>query len=295
MKTLTKLFILLLSFVAVACSDSDGYNADTAETPYEPVPGRRAVARVKTTNTIDGREYSWEHNFTYDAHGRIKEINTGIKHHTARMFLDKVFYYECNITSKANYYYRGKKLDISYTLTGEYPEYPDWNYRESATDNFLFNDLGLLVKLPSLDLVYSATQLHKAYTDAGNEYTVRRDARGNVTGYVVYSTAGDSIVRDKGRAYGYSQGLRNRTNFDFSAYFGYWGVEQALYANRTEYYASYQLGAFGMLGATSEYLPVSVLNGNGEYEYGTWEMDSEGYPVSFTDATGRKTVITYVE
>lgn len=285
----------MVSFVAVARSDSDGYNADTAQTPYEPVPGRRTVARVKTTNTIDGREYSWEHNFTYDAQGRIKEINSTFKHYTSRKFNNVVRFYECNITSKANYYYRGKKLDISYTLTREYPEYPDWNSRESATDNFLFNDLGVLVKLPTLDLEYSATQLRKAYTDTGNEYTINHDARGNVTGYVIYSVAGDSIIRDKGRAYGYSQGLKNRTNFDFSAYFGYWGVEQVLYANRTEYYASYQLGAFGMLGAVSEYLPVSILNDNGEYEYGTWEMDSNGYPVSFSDATGRKTVITYVE
>ena len=68
------LFALCVSFAA--CSDGDDYNANTAESHYKPVEGRRMVAQVKTVNTVDGRNYSWEHNFTYDVHGRIKEINS---------------------------------------------------------------------------------------------------------------------------------------------------------------------------------------------------------------------------
>lgn len=298
MRITTKLFIFILSLVTVACSSSDGYNADTAKSPYEPSPTLRKVASVKTTNTIDGREYSWEHKFTYDAQGRIKDINTVMHHHRAVTFADVVRYYKCVITSRANYYYKGERLEVDYTVTREYPDYPDWNTRESETDKGLFNKSGVLSTISSIDFVYSTTQLLKAYSDGGREYTVMRDASGDVTGYLVKDVESDSLILNKADEYRYSR-LRNKTNFDFSAYFGYWGVEQEMYANRTPYYASYQLGAFGMLGATSPYLPLSIKNSDAEggdpYIPGSWELDSQDCPVSFTDATGRKTVVTYVE
>ena len=295
MKTLIKLFIGVLSLGFVACTDDD-YNADTANSPYEPTT-LRAVAQVKTTNTIDGRNYSWEHNFSYDAKGRIREINSVMIHHRMVEFADVVRYYECKITSKANYFYKGKKLEVAYSLTREYPDYPAWNTRESDTDYGFFNDRGVLERFSSLDFEYSTTQLQKGYSDIGREYTIMRDASGNVIGFVCNDTSVDSLVVDKSYEYRYSD-FRNKTNFDFSAYFGYWGVEQEIYANRMQYYASYQLGAFGMLGATSGYLPKSMLgkNSNGEPLYldGNWRFE-DGYPVEFVDATGRKTVIEYVE
>ena len=65
MKGILKYFILpLLAVFLVGCNESENeYNADTAVSPYEPVPGRRLVSQVITTDTIDGRAYQWEYNF----------------------------------------------------------------------------------------------------------------------------------------------------------------------------------------------------------------------------------------
>ena len=74
-----------------------------------------------------------------------------------------------------------------------------------------------------------------------------------------------------------------------------------------EYYAPYQLTAFGMLGATSAYLPLSMLSrndkgeivkdndGNDVYLSGEWVRDEAGYPLEFVEETGRKTEIKYVD
>ena len=310
MKNILKL--MLFAFMAVsfaACSDSDDYNADTAVTPYEPIPGRRLVAQVKTTNNIDGRVYSWEHNFSYDALGRIKEINSNIVHHRAVNFDNVVRYYVCNITSKANYYYNGERFRVEYGISKEYPGYPDWNSRDNGKDEGLFNENGMLTKMSTMDITYSKTQLQRVYADGGNIYEPQRDGRGNVTGYVqryLMNEGSDSVVFDRSNDFLYS-GVKNESNFDFSGYFGYWGVEQGIYANRVEYYAAYQLAAFGMLGATSNYLPSAMLsrdakgniikddNGNQKYLYGKWQYDAEGCPVSFVDGSGRRTEIKYVD
>ena len=302
------MMISLLTVSLVSCNEDDDYNADTAVTPYEPVPGRRMVAQVKTTNTIDGRDYSWEHNFEYDAQGRIKQINSTMVHHRAVQFDNYVRYYRCNITSQANYYFNDKNFRVEYSLSREYPEYPSWNTTERGKDHGMFNSNGTLAEISSIDLEYSATQLQRVYNDAGNIITPTRDASGNVTGYIKYlpnGTEEDSVVLNRKNDVRYSS-VRNKTNFDFSAYFGYWGVEQSIYANRTEYYASYQLAAFGMFGATSPYLPLGITardnkgnaimeDGATKYLYGKWEYDSQNYPVAFTDGNGRRTEIKYVE
>ena len=298
MKRVFYLFAMAVCCMFAACSDSDDYNANTAESPYKPSPTLRKVASVRTTNTVDGRDYSWEHKFEYDAQGRIKSINSTMQHHRAVSFADVVRYYKCDITSRADYYYKGDVLEVDYVVERNYPEYPDWNTRESGSDRGKFNQAGVLSNFATIDFVYSATSLSAAYTDSGREYLIKRDASGDVSGYVITNLEGDSIILDRGQEYGYSR-FQNRINFDLSAYFGYWGIEQELYANRAQYYASYQLGAFGMLGAASPYLPISMLGkdeyGNSAYIYGEWELDSQNCPVSFTDATGRKSVITYVE
>ncbi len=295
MRILTKLFILLVSFGFVACSDSDSYNADTAESNYKPSQHLRKVATVRTTNTIDGRDYSWEHKFSYDAQGRIKEINTVMRHYTPYEFDNIVRYHACNIVSKACYYYRGEKLEVDYSLSREHPEYPDWNKSENGTDYGRFNEQGHLTAFSTLDFVYSRTVLQNAYSDSGIGYTIVRDGSGNVTGYKAIQTSNDSLLVDKSSKYYYSR-IKNNTNFDFSAYFGYWGVEQDILANRMPYYASYQLGAFAMLGSTSPYLPFGIFDeDSNEYIFGRWELDDRDSPVLFTDATGRRTEITYVE
>lgn len=297
-----------MTVAMAACSDSEDYNPDTAVTPYEPVPGRRLVSQVKTTNSVNGREYSWEHNFSYDAQGRIKEINSRIVHHRAAKFENMTRYYKCNITSKANYYFEDEKFRVEYTVSHEFPEFPAWNDADSGKDEGLFNENGTLAKMASLDLVYSATQLSRAYADGGHMYEPKRDYDGNVTGYVIRYLDGDSdsLVLDRSREYLYSA-LKNKTNFDFSGYFGYWGIERGLVSVADAYYAPYQLTAFGMMGATSNNLPFAMYsrdskgnvvkddNGNPVYLYGEWKLDNQGCPVSFVDGSGRKTEIKYID
>lgn len=311
MKNILKL--MLFAFMAVsfaACSDNEEYDADTAVTPYEPLPGRR-VAQVKTTKTIDGRLYSWEHNFSYDALGRIKEINSNIVHHRAVSFDNVVRYYVCNITSKANYYYNGEKFRVEYGVSWEFPEYSDWNKRKNGREYGLFNEDGTLAKISSMDMVYSKTQLLRGYVDGGYIYELQRDARGNVTGFLLYSSknGGDeSVELDCGNELCYTGAVKNKTNFDFSGYFGCWGVEQGIdkLINET-YYASYQLAAFGMLGAISSYLPSEMLardnggkvikdeNGKPKYLVVKWQCDDEDCPVLFVDDSGRRIEIKYVD
>ena len=309
MRTFSLFFILALFLGVCSCSDSDSYNADTAKSSYQPniVEKSRMVASVKTTNTLDGRNYSWEHKFAYDVQGRIKEINSQMLHH--QRVYDKIndidHWYECHITSKANYYFKGKKLEVDYAVEKVYPEAPERNYTDSGSNYGHFNEAGVLEEFASIDFVYSATSLQRAYVDGGTFYEFVR-SRGDVTGFVKYFEPADSIIKDRSNEYTYAV-RKNITNFDFSAYFGYWEIEQNIIANRSPYYASYQLGAFGFLGAVSVNLPLGqkMYDGNGKpqldsngvhsYGYGEWKYDSAGRPAEFTDATGRKTVVTYVE
>ena len=290
------LTILMLSFCAtfIACSDSDdGGGSGSNESVYKPLDGRR-VASVKTTNTVNGRNYSWEHRFSYDAQGRIKEINSNFVHYSEY----NARYYLCNISSNAKYSYDGNYLNVDYSVTRVYPENTVMNSKDSDTDRGVFNNAGVLTKMELADFVYSGTSLDEAYFESGEKFRIVRE-RSNVAGYVISDIATDVVKKDFSSKYRYSS-FKNKTNFDFSGYFGYWGVEQNMVANRMPYYASYQLAAFGMLGATSPYLPmaVAVYDNDGNvtaYEYGTWELDSKDCPVLYVDPSGRKTVITYVD
>lgn len=291
MKNILSILMLSMCATFMACSDSDdsGNNPDAAESVYTPLPGRK-VASVTTTNTVGGRKYSWEHRFAYDSEGRIKEINSSFVHHHEK----NAKFYLCNITSKANYHYDGNELEVDYSVSRIYPDEPLMNSKTNDTDRGAFNNAGLLVKMGLADFVYSGTSVTEAYFESGERYEIKRE-RSNVTGYIVYEITDDNVIADYSNRYGYS-GIKNKTNFDFSGYFGYWGVEQNMIANRMPFYASYQLAAFGMLGSTSPNLPISVYNKDkGIFEYGTWELDSNEYPVAYTDPSGRKTIITYVD
>ena len=297
-KGLMKLAILLLSVSFIACDNDEysRYDADTAETPYKPIEGRRMVASVKTTNTIDGRNYSWEHKFSYDKQGRIKEVNSQIMHHHYKEAFGYSRYYACDITSKANYYYFGEAMDVVYSVERQYPEYPDWNTSVSGKDEGRFNASGVLTKYSVLDLEYSATSLNTAYIDGGRRYEIVRGKGGNISGYRLYDDVAETLMLDYSNRYEYSYD-KNKTNFDFSAYFGYWGVEQEIPINSSAYYAPYQLAAFGMLGSGGQYLPLGMVftDSAGNEIFGQWELDRDGYPLSFVDAYGRKTIVTYVE
>lgn len=295
MKNILSIFAFLLCVGAVSCTEE--YDADTAESNYEPAPGRR-VASLKTTYTLKGNEYSFEHNFNYDAQGRIKSVNSNIVHYVAdKVYFDTV-YTRCNITSGAEYYYKGEELEVAYSVTREFPTEPSRNNGERGVDSGVFNKSGVLTNFSTVDFVYSTTMLMQGYSDNDVYFNVKHDADGNVSGYTKCRTSTDEVISDKSGIYFYSP-FKNKTNFDFSAYFGYWGVEQAVRMISVPYYATYQLAAFGMLGATSQQLPYGVIekgaDGRDNYIYGEWVLDSQDYPLSFVGADGRKTEITYCE
>lgn len=296
MKNILSILMLSLCATFVACSDSDGGdgNPDGGNSVYVPLPGRK-VASVKTTSKINGRDYSWEHKFTYDAQGRIKEINSNIQDHINR----NGRHYLCNKISTAYYYYNGENLEVDYDINWIFPEDMTMNTRTGNKDFGIFNSDGFLKVFKSVeigvssDFEYSGKYLTKAYSDGGFVYELNR-SNGDVLGYRL--KVDDKLKDDRYSRYGYSANFRNKINMDMSAYFGYWGVEERIYANASPLYASYQLAAFGMLGATSTHLPISVYNEETKmHDDGTWEFDSKDCPISYTDPSGRKTTITYVD
>lgn len=292
----TRLLLLLVSVLFVACGEYYGYDADDADSPYLPKEGVHIVKSVKTTSQYAGREYSWEHNFQYDAKNRIKGIDSKIVYHVEQSSGGVKRFYRCNRNSTVQYYYLDNALDVKYSVSFEYPEYPAWNVTREGTDEGIFDvKKGLLSKHSSLDFEYSGMTLVTAYSDGGRRYEFQRDRDGNVTGYRMLDNYADTVMVDKGDVCRYSY-KKNNTNFDFSGYFGFWGVEEELVPNGAPYYAAYQLAAFGFLGTTSQYLP----NGTGEIKDGTvntgkWEVDENGRPSLFTDISGRKTVVTYFD
>ena len=300
MKNLLSILALVLCVGFVSCHEE--YDPDTAESYYEPISGKRLVASVKTVFSENGGENSHEHRFAYDAKGRIKTINSDIVIYTPVVINNNGFRdtlnYRCNITSSANYFYRGEELEVAYTISTEYPDLPSMN-RTSSSSNFgVFNSDGVLNRFSTASYEYSATLLKQAYTDGDVCLDVVRDSDGNVSGYKKYVVESGQVLENRVGDYHYHL-VRNKTNFDFSAYFGYWGVEQCVPVISRPYRAPFQLAAFGMLGATSPYLPFGVIekdvDGNGTHVYGKWELDSKEYPVSYVDTEGRKTIITYCE
>lgn len=285
------IFLASLSFISCDSNEYAGYDADNAESPYVPRENVRMVKSVKSVNRIGGRDYSWEHTFEYDKHNRIKEINLSVIHH--RKVASE--YYLCHITSKACYYYLDKTLDVCYDIKWEYPEAPSENTSVKGKDEGIFGSSGNLLKISSLDLEYSGNTLVKAYSDGGRRYEITR-TRDCVNGFKLYDDYLDTIISDKGDIYKYAYD-KNNTNFDFSGYFGYWGIESEIPYNSIPYYASYQLAAFGMMGSTSPYLPLgkAVTADDGSVAYGKWSFDDKGYPVEFMDSDGRRTVVTYIE
>ena len=282
MKNFFSIIALVLCVGVVACSEK--YDADTAESNYVPSQGKR-VASLKTTYTMErdsvSYDYSFEHWFSYDAKGRIKSVNSNIVHYVAdKVFFDTI-YTRCNITSKADYLYKGENLEVAYSVSREFPDDHARNNGESGVDKGVFNTAGVLTHFVATDFIYLTNSLYKCYANGNVHYIVERDGSGNVSGYMQLMTSTDEVINDKSGAYSYST-LGNKTNFDFSAYFGYWGVERAVRMISVPYYATYQLAAFGMLGAGSKDLPA-----------GDWELE-DGYPVSCV-VDGRKTVITYCE
>ena len=290
--------ILLLSLCVGFVSCNEEYDADTAESLYEPSQARR-VASVKTTFMENGGENIHYHRYTYDAKGRIKTVNSDLVIYTpvVKDYIDTA-YYRCNMTTSANYFYRGEELEVAFSVSTEYPDLPAMNRLTSGSNYGVFNSNGVLSRFSQSSFDYSTTMLQQAYSDGDICFNVTRDADGNVTGYKKYIVTSGKVLEDKSNLY-YCHPRKNKTNFDFSAYFGHWGVEQGVPVISRPYRAPYQLAAFGMLGATSPYLPYGVVekdaDGNTELIPGRWEFDSQYYPVSYTGPDSCKTVIIYCE
>ena len=105
MKFIYIISALLLSFVAVGCSDDDAiidkgdYNADTAVSYYIPGEYDRMVSSITISNTVSGKEYTEKFDFVYDAQNRIKEINGEFKR-----WIGEKHNILCTTTTQANYY-----------------------------------------------------------------------------------------------------------------------------------------------------------------------------------------------
>lgn len=300
MKNILSIIALALCAGFVSCSEE--YDPDAAESNYTPAPGKRLVASVKTTFEENGGENSHEHRFSYDAMGRVKSVNSDIVIYTPVVINNNGFRdtvnYRCNITSSANYFYRGEELEVAYTVSTVYPDLPAMNRTVSNSNFGVFKSNGVLERFSSSSYEYVTTQLKQAYTDGDVCFDVVRDGDGNVSGYRKYIVATGQVLEDRTGMYHYHP-MRNKTNFDFSAYFGCWGVEQCVPVISRSYRAPYQLAAFGMFGSTSNNLPFGVIergaDGKENRIYGEWEFDNKDYPLSYVDTDGRKTVITYCE
>ena len=296
--------MMAAAVVLAACSDdSEPYDADSAVSNYVPVQGGRKVASLYTTNVIDGRDYSFRHNFTYDKQGRIKEVNSEIQHHRLWKTVDgKQKNTPCNITSNAKYYYKGEYLEIAYYLIGKYPEYPAWDYAISYIDAALLNDDGYILNFnqppyQGFTCSYNLSSLKSVEFEGGNIFDILRDNKGNVNGYnfAGFDNEGNDSVSRMPARYTYTS-IDNKTNFDFAAYFGYWEHERYINALASWPYASYQLAGFGFFGSYGGYLPLceSAVSG-GVSAFSLWEFDGDGYPVKYAAPDGRVTTISYVK
>lgn len=303
-----KKFLLLLMIAAgfsfVACSDDASYDADSAVSNYEPLTGSRMVASVYTKNILGGREYTFKHNFQYDVHGRIKEVNSVIKHHReySQIVTGEALYRACDITSNAKYFYDNDVLRIAYRVDRRYPDYPTWDYGYAYEDVARLNRDGYIVNYNDgsmgvgSECVYVLNTLKNVAYDGGYTIDIYRDG-GNVNGYKYtgYDQNNNDSVSVKAGLYKYTR-VENKTNFDFSAYLGYWENERHIFELSFWPYAPFQLAAFGFFGSCSKYLPLCIAaEGEGVSTNDLWEFDADGFPVKYTDPTGRVTEIEYVE
>lgn len=276
-------FLLLLplfAFVAACSSDEEEYNADTAVTPYKPLPAEtyRMIKNIKLTQNYNGRDYSWNYNFSYDAQNRIKNVNCDIAAHAYSDKKNK--WYRLNRNTSMNYYFTGENMLKIVTVVND--EYPETGENKSLTTNYIgqFNNAGALVHFGQFDCVYSGNVLEKAYVDNERIYTFYRDRNNNVTGYRC-----DSINKtyDYPNTYKYNT-IENYTNIDLSGFIGNWVIEREIPVNESTDYPILFLAAFDMLGTRSQYLPD-----------GAWAADNKGYPGSCTLPSGKKLKIEYME
>jgi hypothetical protein len=270
---------LLLCLFAAGCSSDDGYNADTAESYYVPEAYDKMVSAITMTQKMaDGKDCEYIYEFLYDAQNRIKEVNSKWKFFPNIPGIGKKL---CNAFVCAKYYYDASSLTIKCRQENLFPGNEDWNSVSNQNYSGAFNKDGVLAQFNIFDCEYQGMLLKKAYVDGGEEFELKHDRNNNIISAYRLDSLGNA--EEGARKYSYSQKI-NKTNFDFASFFGYNIIEAIVYYPNSAVYAPFQLGAFGMFGARGINLPD-----------GEWEMDSEGYPVTYSNSEGRKYVITYKE
>lgn len=277
-------FLLLLPLAAIVAScssDDEEYNADTAITPYEPLPAEtyRMIKSIKLTQDYNGRNYSWNYDFSYDAQNRIKSVDCDIVAHEYSPKKKK--WYKFNGNTTMNYYFIGENVLKIVSMVNK--EYPETGENKSLTTNYVgqFNNSGALIHFGQFDAVYSGNILQEAHLDNERVYTFYRDRYNNVTGYRCDSV--NKVLADYSNIYNYVT-IENNTNIDLSGFIGNWVIEREIPLNEQGNYPILFLAAFDMLGTRSQHLPD-----------GTWAADNKGYPSSCTLPSGKKLKIEYME
>ncbi len=283
MKKFFSMMILAAAFIAVGCSDDeDTYDADKAVTSYIPSSNPK-VAKIEMDYTDKIKKLSWVYNFQYDIQNRIKQIDMNIDTYTKIESVIASKYYDLNVTSTANYYYKKDNLlKVRLDVEMEYPKRPSENGSYSITQYGHFNDDGLLDNFGPFGCEYGGLSLTRAYLDNGRIYRFARDRNLNITGYLAMRA--DTVEAKLEDFYKYTP-IRNNTAFDFAAFVGHLALERELPEHNNSWeYAHYQLGAFGMLGVCGIDLPG-----------GEWQFDSRGLPVDYITPSGYHLKIYYFD
>ena len=277
----TFLYLTILSLFAIAatgCSDSDNeYNADAALSYYKPLEYERLVSSIAITSTVNKKNYSWNYNFVYDIHNRIKEIKGNTKFYESELKQD------CEGTILTKYFYDNETLKIEYLYEIYAPK-----LNKSATKSERFHGCfdkedGKLISFDSFDCEYEGLMLSKAYTDYGTAFALEYDRNNNIIKTYQLDSLEANPVDKTIKEYKYSNQI-NKTNIDFASFLGYNIVERNIPCNMYHPYELFHLGAFGMLGGRGTNLPK-----------GEWTFDEAGFPIKYISPETRTYIITYKE
>lgn len=275
----TFLYLTLLSIIALAtigCSKSDDeYNADTAPSYYKPGVYERMVDSILITSTVDGRDYSWNYNFIYDAQNRIKEIRglrkfyeSSLKQNCEETIISKYYFFD-NVTLGVEYFY-----NIYIPKTGQSGNRQGKYYG-------CFDGDGKLISFDSFDCEYEGLILNKVYTDYETSFALEYDRYNNIIKTYQLDSLGTNPIEKTILEYEYSN-KKNNTNIDFASFLGYNIAERNIQWNKLHPYEYFHLGAFEMFGSRSYHLPK-----------GEWTFDEEGYPVKYISPKERTYIIKY--
>lgn len=277
-KHFTLLFMAASLFMVACSSDDEGYNADTAISHYTPMPqdDYRMVQGIKMTQLYNGRNFTWDYTFDYDAQNRIKNVNCDV---TTFAKDNSGKYHKVTGAITMNYIFESENImKIHTTITSE----PQGIINEDSEYKYAgeFSNDGRLTDFAVFGCEYSmGGRLSKAYMDNERVYSMSHDGMGNITGYRCDSV--NKVLADYPNKYEYSVAL-NKTNIDIAGFMGNCVIEREIPGNENEMYPIVLLSAFDMLGQRSPGLPK-----------GEWSYDAQGSPVKGVLSDGIELNIRY--